>query len=92
MQATALVTGGTGGLGVPVVEQLLASGMRVVVPWIAERELERLPAEPQADGSLVTVRATGPTGPESVGDELTLSIDPAQVHLFDRASGTRIGP
>ena len=44
------------------------------------------------DGSLVTVRATGPTGPEAVGDELTLSIDPAQVHLFDRASGTRIGP
>jgi NAD(P)-dependent dehydrogenase (short-subunit alcohol dehydrogenase family) len=41
---TALVTGGTGGLGVGVVESLLAGGWRVVVPWVAERELERLPA------------------------------------------------
>jgi NAD(P)-dependent dehydrogenase (short-subunit alcohol dehydrogenase family) len=40
---TAIVTGGTGGLGVAVVEALLARGTRVVVPWIAERELERLP-------------------------------------------------
>jgi NAD(P)-dependent dehydrogenase (short-subunit alcohol dehydrogenase family) len=40
---TALVTGGTGGLGTAVVATLLAGGWRVVVPWIAERELERLP-------------------------------------------------
>ncbi len=39
---TALVTGGTGGLGTAVVSELLAEGWRVVVPWIAERELERL--------------------------------------------------
>jgi NAD(P)-dependent dehydrogenase (short-subunit alcohol dehydrogenase family) len=43
MSDTAIVTGGTGGLGVAVVEALLARGTRVVVPWIAERELERLP-------------------------------------------------
>ena len=43
MARTALVTGGTGGLGVAVVERLLAGGWRVVVPWVAERELERLP-------------------------------------------------
>ena len=43
MPDTAIVTGGTGGLGVAVVEALLARGTRVVVPWIAERELERLP-------------------------------------------------
>ena len=43
MSDTALVTGGTGNLGVAVVETLLARGTRVVVPWIAERELERLP-------------------------------------------------
>ena len=43
MSDTALVTGGTGGLGVAVVEALLARGTRVVVPWVAERELERLP-------------------------------------------------
>jgi NAD(P)-dependent dehydrogenase (short-subunit alcohol dehydrogenase family) len=41
--ATALVTGGTGGLGVAVVDELMAAGWRAVVPWIAERELERLP-------------------------------------------------
>src|SRR5437867_3820437 len=46
MQRTALITGGTGGLGVAVVEAFLADGWRVVVPWVAERELERLPARP----------------------------------------------
>ena len=44
MDRTAIVTGGTGGLGAAVVERLLGDGWRVVVPWIAERELERLPA------------------------------------------------
>ena len=44
MDRTAIVTGGTGGLGAAVVERLLAGGWRVVVPWIVERELERLPA------------------------------------------------
>lgn len=42
MSTTAIVTGGTGGLGTAVVETLLAEGRRVVVPWVAERELERL--------------------------------------------------
>ena len=50
---TAIVTGGTGGLGTAVVERLLADGWRVVVPWIVERELERLP---EREG-LVLVRA-----------------------------------
>jgi NAD(P)-dependent dehydrogenase (short-subunit alcohol dehydrogenase family) len=44
MERTALITGGTGGLGTAVVERFLADGWRVVVPWIAEKELERLPA------------------------------------------------
>lgn len=39
---TALVTGGTGGLGSAVVGRLLDDGWRVVVPWVAERELERV--------------------------------------------------
>ena len=43
MSDTAIVTGGTGNLGIAVVEALLARGTRVVVPWIAEQELERLP-------------------------------------------------
>jgi NAD(P)-dependent dehydrogenase (short-subunit alcohol dehydrogenase family) len=39
---TALVTGGTGGLGAAVTRELLDAGWRVVVPWVAERELERV--------------------------------------------------
>jgi NAD(P)-dependent dehydrogenase (short-subunit alcohol dehydrogenase family) len=42
MQSTAIVTGGTGGLGSAVVARLLNDGWRVVVPWIVERELERI--------------------------------------------------
>ena len=42
MDATAIVTGGTGGLGAAVVERLLSDGWRVVVPWLVPRELERL--------------------------------------------------
>lgn len=53
MDTSVIVTGGTGGLGVPVVERLLEDGWRVVVPWVAERELERLPAHPR----LATVEA-----------------------------------
>jgi NAD(P)-dependent dehydrogenase (short-subunit alcohol dehydrogenase family) len=40
--ATALVTGGTGGLGSAVTAELLDRGWRVVVPWVAESELSRL--------------------------------------------------
>jgi len=42
MKCSAIVTGGTGGLGAAVVERLLADGWRVVVPWIVEAELERV--------------------------------------------------
>lgn len=43
MARTALITGGTGGLGSGVVQRFLTDGWRVVVPWVQERELERLP-------------------------------------------------
>ncbi len=42
MTKTALVTGGTGGLGAAVTARLLSDGWRVVVPWIVERELDRV--------------------------------------------------
>jgi NAD(P)-dependent dehydrogenase (short-subunit alcohol dehydrogenase family) len=41
---TALVTGGTGGLGQAVTRAFLDDGWRVVVPWITEEALTRLPS------------------------------------------------
>jgi NAD(P)-dependent dehydrogenase (short-subunit alcohol dehydrogenase family) len=46
MNRTALVTGGTGGLGTAVVARLLGGGWRVVAPWVAEGELERVERRP----------------------------------------------
>jgi NAD(P)-dependent dehydrogenase (short-subunit alcohol dehydrogenase family) len=73
MSGTAIVTGGTGGLGTAVVESFLEEGRRVVVPWVDERELDRLPAREglelvRADlferdaVTEVVERATGDTG------------------------------
>ena len=59
---TALVTGGTGGLGTAVTTTLLDAGWRVVVPWNNPAELDRLP---DRDG-LVLVGADL-TEPDSVG-------------------------
>jgi NAD(P)-dependent dehydrogenase (short-subunit alcohol dehydrogenase family) len=42
MSDTAIVTGGTGGLGAAVTRRLLDDGWRVVVPWVVEQELERV--------------------------------------------------
>jgi NAD(P)-dependent dehydrogenase (short-subunit alcohol dehydrogenase family) len=42
MARTAIVTGGTGGLGAAVSTRLLDDGWRVVVPWVVEAELERV--------------------------------------------------
>jgi NAD(P)-dependent dehydrogenase (short-subunit alcohol dehydrogenase family) len=44
MGRSVLVTGGTGGLGAAVTTAFLDAGWRVVVPWLVEHELERLPA------------------------------------------------
>lgn len=76
MERTAIVTGGTGGLGVAVVERLLAAGWRAVVPWIAEHELERLPPREgldllQADLSdAASVRAVVQAGTADVAKPL----------------------
>jgi NAD(P)-dependent dehydrogenase (short-subunit alcohol dehydrogenase family) len=43
---TAIVTGGTGGLGVAVTGAFLAAGWRVVVPWIVDAEVERVEPRP----------------------------------------------
>lgn len=46
MGRSVLVTGGTGGLGAAVTAAFLDDGWRVVVPWIEERELSRVPERP----------------------------------------------
>lgn len=40
---TAIITGGTGGLGAAVTARFLDAGWRAVVPWRQRRELERVP-------------------------------------------------
>ena len=42
MDRTAIITGGTGGLGATVTGRFLDDGWRVVVPWVSESELERV--------------------------------------------------
>lgn len=44
--ATAIVTGGTGGLGAAVTRRFLDASWRTVVPWYDERELDRLDSHP----------------------------------------------
>jgi NAD(P)-dependent dehydrogenase (short-subunit alcohol dehydrogenase family) len=75
MSDTVIVTGGTGGLGAAVVERLRRAGWRVVVPWIAERELERVVVrdgielvqadlfDAEAVGEVVRVATSAPPAP-----------------------------
>ena len=49
MNSSVVVSGGTGGLGSAVTRTLLAGGWRVVVPYVEERELERLERHPQLE-------------------------------------------
>jgi NAD(P)-dependent dehydrogenase (short-subunit alcohol dehydrogenase family) len=44
--ATAIVTGGTGGLGAAVTRRFLDASWRTVVPWYDKRELDRLADHP----------------------------------------------
>ena len=75
MDRSAIVTGGTGGLGSAVVARLLDDGWRVVVPWVSERELERVGErdglelvkadlfEPEAVGEVVRLASAEPGAP-----------------------------
>jgi NAD(P)-dependent dehydrogenase (short-subunit alcohol dehydrogenase family) len=64
VEHTAIVTGGTGGLGAAVVTRLLDDGWRVVVPWIMERELERVERRPGLE--LIRADVTAPAEVETV--------------------------
>ena len=64
MHRSAIVTGGTGGLGSAVVARLLSDGWRVVVPWIVERELERV--SPRDGLELIQADLTDPDAVRAV--------------------------
>ncbi len=53
VDGSAIVSGGTGGLGVAVTRAMLDAGWQVVVPYIVESELQRLDPHER----LVTVAA-----------------------------------
>ena len=60
---TAIITGGTGGLGATVTRRFLDDGWRVVVPWIAEDELGRL--DPDSRLTLVHADVSEPDGAQA---------------------------
>jgi NAD(P)-dependent dehydrogenase (short-subunit alcohol dehydrogenase family) len=64
VEHTAIVTGGTGGLGAAVVTRLLDDGWRVVVPWIMERELERVERRPGLE--LIRADVTDPAEVQTI--------------------------
>jgi NAD(P)-dependent dehydrogenase (short-subunit alcohol dehydrogenase family) len=72
MDRTVIVTGGTGGLGAAVTHTLLDGGWRVVVPWYAEHELDRVQEHERLD--LVQADLTDPSSAAhvvaSAGDAL----------------------
>lgn len=47
MSSSVIVSGGTGGLGAAVTATLLEAGWHVVVPYVEERELERVERHPR---------------------------------------------
>lgn len=75
MMATALIAGGSGGLGTAVTREFLEAGWQVVVPWIVEDELARLPGaeklrtvqadlfDPAGAASAVAVAVAEPAAP-----------------------------
>ena len=86
MNGTAIVTGGTGGLGVAVVERLLSDGWLVVVPWVAEHELERL----EERGGLELIKADL-FEPESVAEVVAAADSPPLSGLVNLVGGFAAG-
>jgi NAD(P)-dependent dehydrogenase (short-subunit alcohol dehydrogenase family) len=64
MPSSAIVTGGTGGLGAAVTARLLDDGWRVIVPWVMEDELARV--QQRDDLELVKADLFDPLAAESV--------------------------
>ena len=82
---TALVTGGTGGLGAAVVRALLDDGWRVVVPWVAPRELDRAP-----DHDAVALVQADLLDPESVASAVRSGIAVGRYRLAIRVEDSAV--
>src|SRR5579862_5821606 len=89
MDRTAIVTGGTGGLGTAVVARLLDAGWRVVVPWLVEAELERVEQRPGLE--LVEADLSAPEAVESVADAACASADAPLRGLVNLVGGFAAG-
>ena len=91
MERTAIVTGGTGGLGAAVTRRQLDDGWRVVVPWFAERELERVDEHERLE--LVQADLTDPASAANVvataGDGLRARRQPRRRVRDGRPASTR---
>ncbi len=89
MESTAIVTGGTGGLGSAVVERLVTDGWRVVVPWIAERELDRL--APHESIELVKADLFDPASARAVVDAATVQASSPLAGVVNLVGGFAAG-
>ncbi len=76
MSQSALITGGTGGLGSAVVGSFLEAGWRVVVPWVVEAELERV----EQHDRLVLMQADL-FDPDSVETVVSAAVGPPEAPL-----------
>ncbi|HEX7969175.1 MAG TPA: TOBE domain-containing protein, partial [Stellaceae bacterium] len=75
-------------------EHLAANGAMAGAPVVTVELAEMLGADTivhgrLGDGALILARLPG-TARARPGDRLPLSVDPAQLHVFDRESGRRL--
>jgi NAD(P)-dependent dehydrogenase (short-subunit alcohol dehydrogenase family) len=89
MQTTAIITGGTGGLGAAVVDRLLDDGWQVVVPWIVEGELERV--QERTGLELVKADLFDPQDVQAVVGAATRDADAPLCGLVNLVGGFAVG-
>jgi NAD(P)-dependent dehydrogenase (short-subunit alcohol dehydrogenase family) len=63
---TAVITGGTGGLGTALVKRLLRQDYRLAITYLLPEEADRFEGEFDVDDSTVTLRRVDATNPEAV--------------------------
>ena len=66
MTATAVITGGTGGLGTALVRRLLRRDYRLAVSYLLPEEADRFERELDIDEERLTLRRVDATNPEAV--------------------------